>query len=344
MFYMERGMSESNLKFEYNFVPVKGKLIVTETINTTKVNDGLKDAVSKLDEFSFKPVEYTADGNKVNWGSKGLSYVIDGGKEVRGTGATGFNLKSGSRSEVRNFFLIGNDIDVEQIHGDSYLTYDTEYVYKNNTTGAEIDKTTDPLSGKDHTTEKGTLQDDTSQNPFAYAELQADFVNTPKISNVSITKSVTDFTGNQVPKDSEFDDAFNATISIDLGDGYKTYEGLVTSQGTGSNVTLKNSETVTINGVPVGALIKVEETGVDGTKYAIERIVTPNGAEVVDGENNLQVVNPRVDPEGEIAPSISIPKARSRPLSRSISSTTLISRAVTPRRASSSPPMNLNSI
>ena len=305
MFYMERGMSESNLKFEYNFVPVKGKLIVTETINTTKVNDGLKDAVSKLDEFSFKPVEYTADGNKVNWGSKGLSYVIDGGKEVRGTGATGFNLKSGSRGEVRNFFLIGNDIDVEQIHGDSYLTYDTEYVYKNNTTGAEIDKTTDPLSGKDHTTEKGTLQDDTSQNPFAYAELQADFVNTPKISNVSITKSVTDFTGNQVPKDSEFDDAFNATIRIDLGDGLKTYEGLVTSQGTGSNVTLKNSETVTINGVPVGALIKVEETGVDGTKYAIERIVTPNGAEVVDGENNLQVVNPRVDPEGEIAPSIS---------------------------------------
>ena len=309
MFYMERGMSESNLKFEYNFVPVKGKLIVTETINTADVNEGLKDAVTTLSSFSFKPKEYDETGSQVNWGSKGLSYVIDNGREVRGTGADGFDLKSGSRGEVRNFFTIGNNIDIKQLHGDSVLTYDTEYTYKNNTTDTVIDKTDAPLEGKENTTQKGLLQDTNSDNPFAYAELQADFVNTPRVADVTISKFVTDVTTDMAPPDATFDGEFRATIELDLGDGFKKYDDLVTSQGTGADVTLKNGEDITIQGVPVGTKVRVTETNVDSTKYkdpvyrydgsddAVYSTVTENGA-------NVMVENPRVDPEGEIALSI----------------------------------------
>ncbi len=60
MFYVERGMIESNLSFNFNFVPLGNEVVVTEKIDTTYVNEGLRQTVKELDSFTFTP--YGGDG------------------------------------------------------------------------------------------------------------------------------------------------------------------------------------------------------------------------------------------------------------------------------------------
>ena len=282
VFYMERGLLESNCQMSFTMTPLGNNVIVTEKIETTNINDGLKDDVKAISEF-----EFVAEDN-------------DNHTET-------FSLGDGGKTEYPGTFTVGKNVKVTQKAKTAGLVYDTTFDYTDNTPDDHPKGNIEKGSGTSESdvSTKDAKFINVSGDPYDFAELQADFVNTPQISNVSITKIVTDFTGNQVPKNSSFDGDFDATISIDLGNGYKTYDNLVTSQGTGSDVKLRNGEDVTIEGVPVGAKVKVEEkTGVDGTKYQIEEIVTPDGAEVVKGDNNLQVVNPRVDPEGETALSI----------------------------------------
>ena len=281
VFYMERGLLESNCQMSFTMTPLGNNVIVTEKIETTNINDGLKDDVKAISEF-----EFVAEDN-------------DNHTET-------FSLGDGGKTEYPGTFTVGKNVKVTQKAKTAGLVYDTTFDYTDNTPDDHPKGNIEKGSGTSESdvSTKDAKFINVSGDPYDFAELQADFVNTPQISNVSITKIVTDFTGNQVPKNSSFDGDFDATISIDLGNGYKTYDNLVTSQGTGSDVKLRNGEDVTIEGVPVGAKVKVVETGVDGTKYQIEEIVTPDGAEVVKGDNNLQVVNPRVDPEGETALSI----------------------------------------
>ena len=53
MFYVERGMVESNLSFNFNFAPVGNEFIVDKTVNTANVNAGIQSAVAAADTFSF---------------------------------------------------------------------------------------------------------------------------------------------------------------------------------------------------------------------------------------------------------------------------------------------------
>ena len=51
VFYMERGMIESNLAIEYNFSPLDNLLTTEKVVNTANVNEGLKEHTAKVDEF-----------------------------------------------------------------------------------------------------------------------------------------------------------------------------------------------------------------------------------------------------------------------------------------------------
>ena len=54
MYYMERGMWNSNMSISYSFVPLPSGLTLSKTLDTTNVNAGLKNAVQGLDDFKFK--------------------------------------------------------------------------------------------------------------------------------------------------------------------------------------------------------------------------------------------------------------------------------------------------
>lgn len=53
MYYMERGMWDSNMSISYSFVPLPSGLTLSKTLDTKDVNAGLKNAVQGLDNFDF---------------------------------------------------------------------------------------------------------------------------------------------------------------------------------------------------------------------------------------------------------------------------------------------------
>ncbi len=60
VFYMERGMIESNLKVGFNFEPITDSLDVTKTVDTSNVNPKLQTAVKNADDFGFAIQENNA--------------------------------------------------------------------------------------------------------------------------------------------------------------------------------------------------------------------------------------------------------------------------------------------
>lgn len=61
VFYMERGMIESNLKVGFNFEPITDSLDVTKKVDTSNVNPKLQTAVKNADDFGFAIQENGAD-------------------------------------------------------------------------------------------------------------------------------------------------------------------------------------------------------------------------------------------------------------------------------------------
>lgn len=61
VFYMERGMIESNLKVGFNFEPITDSLDVTKKVDTSNVNPKLQTAVKNADDFGFAIQENGTD-------------------------------------------------------------------------------------------------------------------------------------------------------------------------------------------------------------------------------------------------------------------------------------------
>lgn len=53
MFYMERGMFDSNMSVSFNFSPIPSGLTLSKDVDTKPVNDGLKSVVETKDNFDF---------------------------------------------------------------------------------------------------------------------------------------------------------------------------------------------------------------------------------------------------------------------------------------------------
>ena len=301
MFYMERGMIESNLTFEFNFAPLLGGYIVTETIDTTNVNPGLRDDVTGLDSFTFYPIEKNADGTDKKW-EKGLSYT-SGDKEYKDTNSDHFSLGSGDSAIIGNFFEVGNNISIRQQHSKSCLTYDTSWVYKDN-----VNKNADALERGNNltepslTTREHPLLDTVTGNKNDYAEHRVDFINTPLVGDVVIDKDSVDFIKQKLDKnDLGEDEEFAARVAIDFGgDNGPFYNFDYTANDLGDQtaesgyVKLKNGREITIHNVPVGSTITVTE---DTSDNFIEPSYTSNGTKLENKSLTIGVTNTRVDPD-----------------------------------------------
>ena len=242
VFYMERGLIESNCKMEFTMTPLGNNFIVTEEINTADVNEGLKEVVSAISEFGFKSFD-------------GKTAVTD---DLYGD----FTLGHGGRMDIPHSILgINSKPNVDQytpLTSKSYLSYKTSWTYWDN-----VSNNTRTLldTGTESRSSMHTMINE-SRNEYDYAELQVDYVNTPQVTDVSVTKTVQNY--DTLPDDMK-DDEFPAKILLQFtSDMTPTAYKLVTSDGTidfanGEKVMLKHNKTVTISGVPVGTRVYVEE-------------------------------------------------------------------------------------
>lgn len=277
MYYMERGMWNSNMSISYSFVPLPSDLTLSKTLDTTDVNAGLKNAVQGLDNFDFKIQKKNLKTDEANYSDvENLGYTLYDyddrtfpGQEAKDSTATFsssyfasdfINTKDKNNSSA---FYAGTRFQItESIPQGTKLQYDTSKtrwgVYDSITSRAAIE-------GGKGAVATFNMGDDTSSE-MDVVNRYVNFVNTPKVGSLSVAKKYEGY----APEN----ETFGFTVLVDLTghDYYDSYklEYTGTQNGTtdeNGHFTLKVGDTVTFAGIPAGATYKVVEDapGADDT-------------------------------------------------------------------------------
>ena len=269
MYYMERGMWNSNMSISYSFVPLPSGLTLSKTLDTTDVNAGLKNAVQGLDNFDFKIQKKNLKTDEANYSDvENLGYTLYDyddrtfpGQEAKDSTATFsssyfasdfINTKDKNNSSA---FYAGTGFQItESIPQGTKLQYDTSKtrwgVYDSITSRAAI-------QGGKGAVATFNMGDDTSSE-MDVVNRYVNFVNTPKVGSLSVAKKYEGY----APEN----ETFGFTVLVDLTghDYYDSYklEYTGTQNGTtdeNGHFTLKVGDTVTFAGIPAGATYKVVE-------------------------------------------------------------------------------------
>lgn len=269
MYYMERGMWNSNMSISYSFVPLPSVLTLSKTLDTTDVNAGLKNAVQGLDNFDFKIQKKNLKTDEANYSDvENLGYTLYDyddrtfpGQEAKDSTATFsssyfasdfINTKDKNNSSA---FYAGTGFQItESIPQGTKLQYDTSKtrwgVYDSITSRAAIE-------GGKGAVATFNMGDDTSSE-MDVVNRYVNFVNTPKVGSLSVAKKYEGY----APEN----ETFGFTVLVDLTghDYYDSYklEYTGTQNGTtdeNGHFTLKVGDTVTFAGIPAGATYKVVE-------------------------------------------------------------------------------------
>ena len=278
MYYMERGMWNSNMSISYSFVPLPSGLTLSKTLDTTDVNAGLKNAVQGLDNFDFKIQKKNLKTDEANYSDvENLGYTLYDyddrtfpGQEAKDSTATFsssyfasdfINTKDKNNSSA---FYAGTGFQItESIPQGTKLQYDTSKtrwgVYDSITSRAAIE-------GGKGAVATFNMGDDTSSE-MDVVNRYVNFVNTPKVGSLSVAK--------KYEGDALKDKTFGFTVKVDLtgGEYYDPYEleytigsqtGKTDKKG---HFTLKAGEKITFEGLPAGAAYEVVEDapGADDT-------------------------------------------------------------------------------
>ena len=269
MYYMERGMWNSNMSISYSFVPLPSGLTLSKTLDTTDVNAGLKNAVQGLDNFDFKIQKKNLKTDEANYSDvENLGYTLYDyddrtfpGQEAKDSTATFsssyfasdfINTKDKNNSSA---FYAGTGFQItESIPQGTKLQYDISKtrwgVYDSITSRAAIE-------GGKGAVATFNMGDDTSSE-MDVVNRYVNFVNTPKVGSLSVAKKYEGY----APEN----ETFGFTVLVDLTghDYYDSYklEYTGTQKGTtdeNGHFTLKVGDTVTFAGIPAGATYKVVE-------------------------------------------------------------------------------------
>lgn len=291
MFYMERGMIDSNMSVSFNFSPIPSGLTLSKDVNTASVNDGLKSVVETKDNFDFTVTdtdtrtEYTYEKD------------YDGTRTEKKTTTNGVVEGLADNVYAKNFaykdaddygntgLKIGTDFTITETENSNY---DTRWFVTDISTGETKDR-------GDGLVSNFKLGDATSD--VTKVNYNVNFVNTPKVGTVNITKAW----DGDVPdtlKNTEF--PFKVEVDLD-GEadeyGYSAYPLEYTVDGNdyvtdaNGNFTLKSGQTAAFEGIPTGAKVKVTETKTtDGKSWVVSGQEFKESAAVTDGSNEILTI------------------------------------------------------
>lgn len=277
MYYMERGMWNSNMSISYSFVPLPLGLTLSKTLDTANVNAGLKNAVQGLDDFNFKIQTKDLKNNESETkysDVENLGYTLydynnhtDSGQVAESSTATFSSSYFASEfintKDNSSAFYAGTGFQItESIPEGTKLQYDTSKtswgVYDSVTSREAIQRKTGAVATFD--------MGDASSSEMDVVNRYVNFVNTPKVGSLSVEK--------KYEGDAPENETFGFTVLVDLagGENYATYGLAYTGSETGTtdkkgHFTLKAGEKVTFEGIPAGAAYEVVEDapGADDT-------------------------------------------------------------------------------
>lgn len=343
IFYMERGLFDSNLSFEF-FLPQTNSLTVDQKINTSSVNSALvKDTLKTADKDAFQT---TVESNSASADSNLTASVTEdftrkdiygntevlqkGSSSITQTGTPFTNLSAGTFTSVGKTNFVWEDKNstdttkgkgtptngtVELLYNQSgtfndQFTNGSKFKLTNQDTLKSFDLpnlTQNQPTSKDNgrsrsdyykTTLKVTdnsgselIQNGDGSYNFgdssdSAVKVKAEYTNEVKVGSVAFTKNI-------VNENSNADEYFTFKIQMrNIFGGtsdseWKVYEGLnytvsdipgVKTLGSEGTVQLKNGETLTIAGVPVGTEYRITETESTSGTYSVSGVSLASSA------------------------------------------------------------------
>lgn len=292
MFYMERGMFDSNMSVSFNFSPIPSGLTLSKDVDTKPVNDGLKSVVETKDNFDFTVkdndttrTEYTYEKDYNGTGTE-RNTTTDGVVEGLADNVYAKNFEYTEADDNGNKgLIIGTGFTITETENSNY---DTRWFVTDISTG----KTTNRGDGLVSTFKLGDVS-----SGLTKVNYNVNFVNTPKVGTVNITKAW----DGDVPdtlKNTEF--PFKVEVDLD-GEadeyGYSAYPLEYTVDGNdyvtdaNGNFTLKSGQTAAFEGIPTGAKVKVTETKTtDGKSWVVSGQEFKESAAVTDGSNEILTI------------------------------------------------------
>lgn len=292
MFYMERGMFDSNMSVSFNFSPIPSGLTLSKDVDTKPVNDGLKSVVETKDNFDFTVkdndttrTEYTYEKYYNGTGTE-RNTTTDGVVEGLADNVYAKNFEYTEADDNGNKgLIIGTGFTITETENSNY---NTRWFVTDISTG----KTTNRGDGLVSTFKLGDVS-----SGLTKVNYNVNFVNTPKVGTVNITKAW----DGDVPdtlKNTEF--PFKVEVDLD-GEadeyGYSAYPLEYTVDGNdyvtdaNGNFTLKSGQTAAFEGIPTGAKVKVTETKTtDGKSWVVSGQEFKESAAVTDGSNEILTI------------------------------------------------------
>lgn len=291
MFYMERGMIDSNMSVSFNFSPIPSGLTLSKDVNTASVNDGLKSVVETKDNFDFTVTdtdtrtEYTYEKDYDGTGTE-RNTTTNGVVEGLADNVYAKNFEYTEADDNGNKgLIIGTGFTITETENSNY---NTRWFVTDISTG----KTTNRGDGLVSTFKLGDVS-----SGLTKVNYNVNFVNTPKVGTVNITKAW----DGDVPdtlKNTEF--PFKVEVDLD-GEadeyGYSAYPLEYTVDGNdyvtdaNGNFTLKSGQTAAFEGIPTGAKAKVTETKTtDGKSWVVSGQEFKESAAVTDGSNEILTI------------------------------------------------------
>lgn len=292
MFYMERGMFDSNMSVSFNYSPIPSGLTLSKDVDTKPVNDGLKSVVETKDNFDFTVkdndttrTEYTYEKDYNGTGTE-RNTTTDGVVEGLADNVYAKNFEYTEADDNGNKgLIIGTGFTITETENSNY---NTRWFVTDISTG----KTTNRGDGLVSTFKLGDVS-----SGLTKVNYNVNFVNTPKVGTVNITKAW----DGDVPdtlKNTEF--PFKVEVDLD-GEadeyGYSAYPLEYTVDGNdyvtdaNGNFTLKSGQTAAFEGIPTGAKVKVTETKTtDGKSWVVSGQEFKESAAVTDGSNEILTI------------------------------------------------------
>ena len=263
MFYMERGMYDSNMKIQFTINPRPSGLSVSKQVDTKNVNKGLQTAAANNDTFDFKMEKGTSDENLTTVSNVNYSFyngTTTYSAQVGEDGKITLKDKQYANSFENNVdgsdaFKPGERINIIETADENYIT--NWYVTDLDKTGEEQKK---PVESGDNKFAKFTFGKNVDE--FSKANYNVNFVNTPKTGTLTLTKN---YTGT-APDGAKF--GFKVLVDLNGGENYSAYNLAYTSSKSSTETTetatdgyleLSAGETVTFEGIPAGATYQITE-------------------------------------------------------------------------------------
>ena len=278
MYYMERGMWDSNMSISYSFVPLPSGLTLSKTLDTKDVNAGLKNAVQGLDNFDFNIQTRNLKDREANYSDvDNLGYTLYDYNDNTYPGQVAKN----STATFSSSYYASEFIDTTDENNSSAFYAGTGFKITESIpkgTKLQYDETKTKWGVYDSVTSRAAKYQgegavatfdmgDVNSSEMDVVNRYVNFVNTPKVGSLSVEK--------KYEGDALKDKTFGFTVKVDLtgGEYYDPYELEYTigsqTEKTDENghFTLKAGEKVTFSGIPAGASYEVVEDapGADDT-------------------------------------------------------------------------------